>query len=511
MPESRTAALAMCFTAGILAASYCSPLGWLTLGVVVGGVAVLLARRSARPGIVILAAVFFVGAAWYGVRMQVPADDISRLPGIRAFDGTIAADPDVREDSVRLLITADSAETWAGRRDVSGLVLINVDPQHDQPVTFEYGDRVRIAAHPYSPFDPTNPGQFSWKAYLQRQGIYACASVRNPTDITILPGDAANPIVSFAYAAKHYLSSCVSRIHPHREATVIIGIVMGTYSYLPRATIDNFSRTGTLHLLAASGFNCFILAFMVTWVLKRLRFTGRWIVPITLCALGLYLIAVGPKASIVRATVMAGLWLLAPPFKRLPNIKNLFFTAVVVTLLMNPSDLFDVGFQLSFAAVWALITASSIIERGLRHAGMLPDARKQSRFHPALRWVVGELLAAGVATVTVTFYTAPIIAYHFNYISLVSLPANIALALGVYVVTAVGLASLALAYVPYVGICLGWFGTKVTDAMLGVVNYLGSGSYSAVYVASPSLVVIIGYYALLYVALDWLRSLTDER
>ena len=141
---------------------------------------------------------------------------------------------------------------------------------------------------------------------------------------------------------------------------------------------------------------------------------------------------------------------------------------------------------------------------------MLPDARKQSRFHPALRWVVGKLLAAGVATVTVTFYTAPIIAYHFNYISLVSLPANIALALGVYVVTAVGLASLALAYVPYVGICLGWFGTKVTDAMLGVVNYLGSGSYSAVYVASPSLVVIIGYYALLYVALDWLRSLTDR-
>ena len=160
----------MCFIAGILAASCCPPLGWLTLGVMVGGVAVLLARRSARPGVVILASVFFVGAAWYEVRMRVPSDDISRLPGIRTFDGTIAADPDVREGSVRLLITADSAETWTGRWRMSGFVLTNVDLRHDQPVTFEYGDRVRIAAHPYSPFDPPTPASFPGRLTFNDKG-----------------------------------------------------------------------------------------------------------------------------------------------------------------------------------------------------------------------------------------------------------------------------------------------------------------------------------------------------
>lgn len=505
------AALAVCFATGILASSFCSPLGWLSLGGIMTFAAVLFLRPTARPTVLLLAAVCFIGAAWYAVRMQVPADDISYIRGVRTFDGVIATDPDVRKDSVRLLIRAESAETRADRVRVSGLVMTTVYLRQNQPVTLAYGDRVRISGRPYAPFPATNPGQFSWKTYLQRQGIYACASIRDPADIVTLPGASANPLVRFAFAAKHYLSDCVARITPHREATVIIGIVMGTYSYLPREILDNFSRTGTLHLLAASGFNCFILAFMATWALKRLRLTPRWIVPITLCLLALYLIMVGPKASIVRATVMAGLWLLAQPLKRVPNIKSLFFTAGLVTLAINPSELFDVGFQLSFAAVWALISSASIIEGAMRRAGLLPKIEVRVKLRRHERWIVKELIGAAVATATVTLYTAPIIAYHFNYISLVSLPANIALALGVYVVTAVGLLSLVLAYVPYLGAALGFVGTTVTDAMLGVVGFLGSGTYSAVSVPSPGPVAIIGYYALLYVALDWLRSPTNGR
>ena len=504
------AALAISFAAGILAASCCSPLAWLSLDAAIVLVAIPLLGRMCRPAVLIMGAVFAIGAAWYTVRMQVWADDISRVPGVISFRGTIATDPDIREDYARILIHAQSAETAGGRRRVSGLVMLTAYLRPEQPMTLAYGDKVMISARPYPPFPPTNPGQFSWKAYLERQGIHACATVRDPADIIALPGNSANPVVKFAFAAKHYLSDCVHRINPSREAAVIVGIVMGTYSYLPRATVDSFSRTGTLHLLAASGFNCFILAFLATSVLKRLRLTSKWITPITIALLLVYLIMVGPKASIVRATVMAVLWLLAMPLKRMPSLRNLFFTAALVTLAMNPSDLFDVGFQLSFAAVWALVSSVAIIERTLLQAGLLPDARARMRWHPAIRWGLGELLGGALATIAVSLYTAPIIAYHFNYVSLVALPANIALALGVYVVTAIGLLSLALAYVPYLGPVLGFVGTNVTDAMLAVVNYLGSGAYSAVTVASPGPLALVGYYALLYISLDLLRSKTRE-
>jgi competence protein ComEC len=232
----------------------------------------------------------------------------------------------------------------------------------------------------------------------------------------------------------------------------------------------------------------------------------------------LYVMMVGTMPSLIRAAIMSGLWLLALPLGRVPNLKNLFFTAGLVTLAIRPSDLFDIGFQLSFAAVWALITSASLIEATLEKLGLLGNslgitlykARKagliqnflSDQIHKAKR----NLISAAVATITVTLYTTPIVAYYFNNFSLVSLPANVALALSVPIVFAVGLISVAAANVPYIGVAVGFIGTKVTDFILAIVNYLGSSQYSAVTVATPDPLAIFGYYVLLFVGLSYLRS-----
>jgi competence protein ComEC len=305
-------------------------------------------------------------------------------------------------------------------------------------------------------------------------------------------------------------------------------MVLGTYSYLPKETFDNFARTGTLHLLAASGYNCFILLWLALPILKLIRLPAKLRNMVVILLLILYVMMVGTMPSLIRAAIMSGLWLLALPLGQVPNLRNLFFTAGLVTLAIRPSDLFDVGFQLSFAAVWALITSASLIQSALKMMGMydVPWAissagniqqvtkvlTSQSKFTRRLKkraiwdWTKRELVSAAVATITVTLYTTPIVAYYFNNFSLVSLPANVALALSVPVVFAVGLISVAAANVPYIGVAVGFIGTKVTDFILAIVNYLGSSQYSAVTVATPDPLAIFGYYVLLFVGLSYLRS-----
>ncbi|MCL5104465.1 MAG: ComEC family competence protein [Armatimonadetes bacterium] len=504
------AVIAVAFAAGVLAAAYVEPVLWggaIALAVIVAGA---VGGSRLRTAALVAGAMFVLGAARYCVGREVPVDDISRFRGwVTAFEGVVASDPDIRRDQVRIVVRTDRVNASGEWRPATGCVMTNIYlRRNDSAPALDYGDRLRIHAFPYSPREPTNPGKFSWKGYLARQGIYACASVRRPDAIEILPGRTGNPLIGAALGAKHYVARSIQRIHPSREASVVLGMVLGTYAYLPRETFKNFTDTGTLHLLAASGYNCFILLALATPIFMCLHVAPKWRNIAVAGLVVMYVLMVGAKPSLVRAAVMSGLWLMAIPLNRTPNIRNLFFAAGLIVLMMNPSDLFDVGFQLSFAAVWALITASEIITsiifvfRWRRRS----FKRREWPLPPWASTLTKPLWEAAIATVTVTLFTAPIVAYYFNYISLVALPANLALALGVPIVFAVGLVSPVVAYIPGVGTAVGWIGTKVTDAMLWVVNQLGSSEHSTLTVASPGIFAIIGYYIVLHAALSYARS-----
>jgi competence protein ComEC len=213
---------------------------------------------------------------------------------------------------------------------------------------------------------------------------------------------------------------------------------------------------------------------------------------------------VGIRPSLLRATVMVSLALLAVPLGRVVNIKNIFFVAAIIVLMIAPSDIFDVGFQLSFLGVWALISVVPIIEQALKHSDPGSDNRitKWGFARLISRKLSGVISGTLVGTVAVTLVTTPLIAYYFNYISLISLPANLAMAVGVPIVFADGILSAFVAHIPIISDILGVVGSIASSLLLGVVDYLGSMRFSAISIPSPGMAVLIGYYAILYAALS---------
>lgn len=510
------AAVAIAFGIGIIAADIAGLLACITCSVLVILIATPFFKQRQRPVLAIIIVSFLIGAVRYAADKDIPPNDIScKTSQTKSFIGVIASDPETVPGRTRLEIRVESVKTDKGWIAATGRILTTAY-SGERSTELDYGDRVLINARPYTPYDPTNPGQFSWKQYLARNGIYTCATVRNQNDIIILKRRAGNPATMLALQLKQHIITSVRQLHPPKQASLITGMTLGTYSCLNPETVTHFQRTGTLHLLAASGSNCFLLIMLFTPLLKQFGVQPKHRHIILVFLLVIYLMIVGAKPSLMRATIMASLVLLALPLGRTANIKNIFYIAAIIVLMIAPSDIFDVGFQLSFLGVWALICVSPLIQKVLEHFGWGQNninTQNKKRISLALLYGKFKGIISGVliGTIAVTIVTTPLIAYYFNYISLVALPANLALAAEVPFVFADGILSSTVAHIPELSYVFSLAGSFISNFLLETVGYFGSMRYSSISIPSPSITAIIGYYAILYVALSYIKSrIADE-
>jgi competence protein ComEC len=125
-------------------------------------------------------------------------------------------------------------------------------------------------------------------------------------------------------------------------------------------------KSGTVHILVVSGFNVGIVSFLVVLLLKILRIRGKARLCLAALSLVIYCLACGASTPVVRATVM-GIFFLAAFFcKREPDIYNSLAVAAILIMLVSPRQLFDVGFQLSFASVISIVYIYPKIKTFLR-------------------------------------------------------------------------------------------------------------------------------------------------
>lgn len=518
MPERRMAWVSVAFAAGILGADL---IGWSACLLVVLCAAILafvFAPLRFRPLVLFTGVLLLAGAARYSADRSVPADDISRVAGqVSAVEGVVISDITSGGDSLRLTFRVRRARSADGWRKASGDLMMSVYPDRSRPMLrVAFGDQLRIAARPYCPSEPTNPGQFSWKAYLARHGIYACASVRDADQVEVLKRDKGRHLTSVAFAAKRALVSSIFRVHPRREADVMSGVVLGSYAYVDEQTLSDFTRTGTMHVLAASGYNCFVLVLLATPLLIVLRLPSIYRKFIIIALIGFYLLMVGPMPSLIRAAVMAILVLLAVPLRRIADYTNLFYVAGLAVLMLNPSNLFDVGFQLSFLAVGALIYVIPMVGAILRYFSVAEENNKlgwnrragkiRTWAKAGYAWLRGTAASTAVATIAVGLVTGPVVAYYFNYISLTSLPANLVVAIVTPMIFFDSFLSPLTSLLPHGAHYAGIIGTVATRIMLWTVSYFGAMRYSSISVQSPGILAIVGYYLLLYAGGGYVRS-----
>ena len=259
-----------------------------------------------------------------------------------------------------------------------------------------------------------NPGTYDYAAHLAREGIYVLATTRADS-VTALD----DPGPPWPVRVRHESVAAIGRALPPTSAALLAGLLLGDRTELPRDIDDAFRRAGVYHVLAVSGFNVGILAASVWALCRLLRLPHRASAVTAIIVVIGFALVVGPEPSVLRAVVMAVLVLVASLLDRDASVTNSLALAALVILAVRPSDLFDPGFQLSFAATLGIVIAP--LPRGM---------------------VLGALAVSAAAQLAVL----PISLTHFNQLSTIGLIANLGVVPLAGVATVGGLVAVGLSF-----------------------------------------------------------------
>ncbi len=323
-------------------------------------------------------------------------------------EGVVRSYPDVRDASTHLHIGVDRIQLDGEERPVRGTVLATV-PRAPQ---YKYGDRLRLSGLLETP--PEFEG-FSYREYLARKGIYS--QMRRPR-ITPLESGQGSPLWAAMYALKDRARGFIARTVPEPEASLLQGILLGIRSGIPDDLYEDYNATGTSHIIVISGANVAIVVTLVHRTLGRLLGKRRayWF---TVGGITLYVLLVGADAVVVRAALMGLLYVTARHLGRQATAYVSLFASAFLLTLVHPLVLWEIGFQLSFAATLGLALFTPPLEHGFD--------RVLSRLIPAelARKVVRALSDVLVVTLAAQVLTVPLIAHAMGRLSVVALLANL--------------------------------------------------------------------------------------
>ena len=502
--------LALAYIAGILCAAHANPNPFVGLGIAGGifllGIA-LPSKVIGRPILGVLVLVFAVGFVRTAFFRQIPPGDVSEYAGGERMEvvGRIVSDPELSDRS-RFILEAMAINGQAAH----GRIAVTLRLPEDAKVP-TYGQTILIHGRLQKPMPVRNPGAFDYGEYLARKRVY-CSVYAGLGDVE---GLEPSPW-SLAWLAARFKASLRLKafaLFPERgvdrpvQASLLLGILLGGYSSLPLDVQGAFMRSGTMHILAPSGYNCGVIIAIFGWLMWRLT-THRTVKHILLIGLVWgYTLVAGASPSIVRAAIMVTVFLIAYLLWRAYDLINIVLFSALIILAINPLNLFDIGFQLSFAAVLLLVLMLPVIDFRVQGRIWRKAWTPRSRWQKRSLWTIELIVFAIIMSFAATAGTWPIIAYYSNYLSTASIPANALVVPLVVPLTAAGILALTLGYI---WIPLGYIAALpckgMLALMLGIVTKLGGFPWSALSVHSPPRWLIILYYSALLVALEYFHQ-----
>jgi ComEC/Rec2-related protein len=213
------------------------------------------------------------------------------------------------------------------------------------------GDELEIVVALRRPSTYRDPGVFDFRKHLEREGIYWTGTVRNPRLITVLSRGWHGPD-----RVHRWIEHQISRnFDDDNVRGLVMGMVLGRTAGLSAETERQFQAGGVFHLVVVSGFNIAVIAGAATWIgrfIARRRGTRLVLTLITVVA---YSLLVGWQMPVVRAAIMAGVFILGRALDRGHSPLNAAALAAFVLLLIEPLAIGDQSFQMTFAAVIAVL------------------------------------------------------------------------------------------------------------------------------------------------------------
>jgi competence protein ComEC len=329
---------------------------------------------------------------------------------VRGFVELIEARP-ARGQRLTLRLTA-LGDLAADRRPARVRVTTNRVLAGLQP-----GAAVRLRASLMPPSEPALPGDYDFGRQAWFAGIGAVGYAMSPPSIDAAAGEVPSDLALWAgvQRLRQAIGARIAAALPGETGAIATALITGERGGISEATNDAFRDSGILHILSISGFHMAIMAGSVFFIVRlglaafpsmALRYPiKKWAAAAAMAAVLAYLIISGGAFATVRSTIMISIMFIAVLLDRPAlALRNVILAATAI-LIVFPESLFDVGFQMSFAAVLALVSVYEALRQRRAWEALMQHASSR-----LILFFAGIVLSTLIASAAV----APFAAYHFH-------------------------------------------------------------------------------------------------
>jgi competence protein ComEC len=473
--------LSLCFLIGIFLASFFRIEKYFVLILVVAGITLFVINYKNKRMIVASAAVLFLALGIWrtNISLDLARSNLSNQKlGPVEFSGIVSKEPETDEKYQKIIVEGEERNK----------ILINSDIYPE----YQYGDQLKIQCNLEEPknYEDSN---FDYQMYLAKDGIYR---ICKKAQIAAVAKNRGNRFYAAVLAAKNKFEERVSAIFPDPEGAYLKGLILGGSKRMTKDLSDAFSKTGTTHTVAVSGYNVTIIAAFLMWLGIAFGLWRQQVFSFAVLGIVLFVLMTGAPSSAVRAGIMGALVIWAMKEGRLANSQNAILFAAAAMLAINPLLLrYDAGFQLSFLATLGIVYLSPLLENFFWR-GRAPKFIQETV----------------ILTMAATIFVLPVIMNSFEKISLVSPAANFVILPAIPYIMGTGFAAgvIGFMFVP-LGKLIGFVPYVLLKFEIAAVQWLANLSWASVEIKNFDWKWITVYYVLLFALIFYFRLRQKER
>lgn len=367
--------LTLCLCAGIIIAHFLSITLNITFGLTIGCIVVLVIvfivsnrqiQKSIWFGCIAFATMISLGILVYNLHDH---------QNFKHHYSNFISNENHSENLITFQIREKLKPTSFHNRYVINILRVNNEPvlgksllnvQIDSTKDLYKVDDILVTSAPFEALkNPLNPNQFNYKKYLEKQYVYhQIFADHNSLFKTESPG---HTLFGYAENLRLTINTRLKQYHfKSDEMAIINALLLGQRQDISEEIYNNYRNAGAVHILAVSGLHVGIVLMLLNLLFKPIEYIkhGKAIkVMIILLILWGFAIVAGLSASVTRAVTMFSVVAIAMHLNRPTNIYNTLAISIFILLLFKPMFLFDVGFQLSYVAVLAIVTIQPLLNK----------------------------------------------------------------------------------------------------------------------------------------------------
>lgn len=408
----------------------------------------------------------------------LPADDIGiHIGQVVKVRGTLMEAPRVAETAdghqkIRYVVRAEQVEKEKQTVKTSGVFYVYAQQEHAEEARI--GDHIIAAGDLKGLHGYQNPGRIDIVAAAKRQGITARLQT-GKRGIRVEPEENMLFFRQIQLIRTSIMESLQRAMTP-ADAAAIFAMLFGGYEGIRPELLEAFTTTGIVHILSVSGSHITLLAATVAWLGRFLRLRRSITALFVIALIVVYGVLAGGVAPVIRSAIMGILTFVAFLLEREKDTQRILSIVGLIMLMLQPALLFDISFQLSFAATAGLLYLSPVLYVRMKR--------------------VPEWLAANFAiTIGAQLAVLPFLAWYFNRVSVSALLANvIAVPLVEYIIIVGLAASLVGLLLPFLQHIMFVLASLTLGTVYEITSVLSCLPGSAVYLPSFSFVAGAAYY-----------------